>query len=197
MTINIITPLTRPGNLIDINNSIVDRPSGIKVKWHIIIDKIIADTIRVPIDLVFSEHIIWYESDESAIAGHAHRNRAFGYINEPDEWVMSLDDDNIIHPALWEWLSKWRLFEGGADGIIWDQIHKSGNQRLIANRDEVKVYNIDTAQYMIKRRLIGDTRLREDKYEADGIFIQELYERNKDSFIIVNEPLCYYNYLRS
>lgn len=197
MTINIITPLTRPENLDAMYNSIVERPSEINVKWHIVIDKSASGEISLPFDLIFNKIIAWYESDTSAIAGHAHRNRALGYITDPNEWVMSLDDDNIIHPYLWKWLQTWASCGEPANGVIWDQIQKSGQTRLIAHKDYIKVHNVDTAQYMIKRGLIGDIRFQENKYEADGIFIQEIYERNKDSFIIVNQPLCYYNYLRS
>ncbi len=34
-----------------------------------------------------------------------------------------------------------------------------------------------------------------DKYEADGYYIQECYNNNKNEHIFVNNDLCYYNKL--
>lgn len=197
MIINIITPLTRPENIIAMAKSIVPAvKSGIEIKWHIVVDPVVNEMDKyILMDSPFKTY--FYLGGNEAIAGHAHRNIVLDRIPEQNEWVMSLDDDNIIHPALFEWLNAWELHDCEADGIIWDQIYRSGYPRLNAHVNDVKVHNVDTAQYMLKRGLIGDTRFQEDKYEADGLFIQEIYERHRDSFIIVNQPLCYYNYLRS
>jgi hypothetical protein len=34
-----------------------------------------------------------------------------------------------------------------------------------------------------------------DKYDADGHFIVESYNKNKDKLIYINKSLCYYNYI--
>lgn len=171
--------------------------SGITIKWHVILDPIVKEIADFPQYLPIQTY--FYIGNHGAIAGHAHRNIVLDRLNDHNEWVMSLDDDNIIHPGLWEWLKPWARCRCNelADGVIWDQVSGCGSHRLIADPNKIHVHNVDTAQYMLKRSLIGDTRFQEDKYEADGLFIQDIYERNKDSFIIVNQPLCYYNYLRS
>lgn len=61
---------------------------------------------------------------------------------------------------------------------------------------EPKPWRIDLGMYLLKRSLIGDTRMR---YEAiaDGIFIQELFQAHPGKIISVFEPMAFYNYLRT
>ncbi len=32
-------------------------------------------------------------------------------------------------------------------------------------------------------------------YEADGYYIKEFYDNNKDKHVYIDEDLCYYNFL--
>jgi hypothetical protein len=76
-------------------------------------------------------------------------------------------------------------------------VFRNGVTRLKADPDKVTVGNIDTAQYMFRASIVEGLRFDETRYDADGVFIEELYQRHKDKFLFVNQPLCYYNYLRS
>jgi hypothetical protein len=35
-----------------------------------------------------------------------------------------------------------------------------------------------------------------DVYEADGYYIKECYENNKDEHVYIDQDLCYYNFLQ-
>lgn len=147
----------------------------------------------------------YFISKVSGIAGHVHRNSLLMLIDWRsryegpsvlDEWIMSLDDDNIMHPDLIPWLAANIGVLNNYSGIIFDQAFKNGVTRLKADPDKITVGNIDTAQYMFRGSIVKGLRFDESRYDADGVFIEELYARNKDKFLIVNQPLCYYNYLR-
>ena len=58
----------------------------------------------------------------------------------------------------------------------------------------IKVTHIDQAQYIIDSSLLKDLRF-EQTYFADGILIEHLYNTNKEDFYIIDEVLCYYNWL--
>jgi len=51
-------------------------------------------------------------------------------------------------------------------------------------------------QVAIKREVIGDIRFTLNIYEADGIFIQSVYENNPGVWSFIDKPLSYYNKLR-
>lgn len=190
--INIITPCYRIQNLSKIFNSITSSLmfNRVDVKWYIIFDgKKVAQT---PNWLNNHKFIITDMCNKDGISGNQLRNRALDMINNDNDnngWVYFLDDDNLLHP---EYLAKINYIidnNPNIEGILTSQ-QLPGSIRL-ANK--VDIGFIDTSQFTLKRKLIGNTRWREDVYEADGIFIKELYDRNKEKFITIDDILCYYN----
>jgi glycosyltransferase involved in cell wall biosynthesis len=59
------------------------------------------------------------------------------------------------------------------------------------------VGKIDSAQFLLRRDLIGETRFKKFDYKADGYFIEEIYKRNPDDFIFIDKVLCYYNFIET
>lgn len=183
--LNIITPTSRPNNLHRINKNLLELP--IPIKWWVVFDSKVKET---PLLWGGNQLIVQtIHSNQSALAGHAHRNTVLNILDKG--WVMSLDDDNII-PL--EFSNIWPELEG-CKGIIFDQMNKDGSIRLHAGPDKVKLNHIDTAQFMFRREIVGDLRFDENRYDADGVFIETLYNRNKKDFKFINKPYSYYNYL--
>jgi hypothetical protein len=54
---------------------------------------------------------------------------------------------------------------------------------------------IDTSQYVFDRSLVNDLRFNTNAYYADGIFINTLYENNKNKLTHFNHIGAYYNWL--
>ena len=197
MRLNIITPLSRPNNLEAMYESM--RNPFCQITWWIMVDPIIRGYIIPPGERSnkvnnVEVNVIWQK--KIALAGHAHRNKALELITDPEEWVMSLDDDNIIHPDFFTWMQDHEGELPGYSGVLWDQVNKDGTARLFASPWDVRVNCVDTAQFMFRRGIVEDLRFKEDAYAADGIFIEELYKRHSDKFKIAPKALCYYNYLR-
>jgi hypothetical protein len=60
----------------------------------------------------------------------------------------------------------------------------------------MRVQKIDMGQVAIRREVIGDTRFELGIYEADGIFIETVYNRDPARWEFLHKPLTYYNALR-
>mgnify|MGYP001598714625 CR=1 FL=1 len=190
MNLNIITPVSRPGNLRAIKNSIGWH--NLPVRWIVVGEQGLSWIITPG---CYPDTITLLGA-KTAPAGHAHRNVTIDFIGNTSDWIMSLDDDNILHPDLIPWLEANKELLENYEVVIFDQVNKYGALRLQARPDMVAPNCIDTAQYMWRGRAAEGIRFREDLYNADGYFIEEVYQRNKDKTLFVNQPLCYYNYLR-
>ena len=85
-----------------------------------------------------------------------------------------------------------------------DQLSKDGEIRigpsesnytpLKAREENMKVYFVDTAQVIFNFKKIKGMKFNESRYNADGLFIEDLFD-SKGNFTFINEGLCYYNYL--
>ena len=174
--ITIITPSYRLGNLPIIRNSInfdyVDQ-------WIIVYD---GSKIKENPRLFDHDKIKEYVHTSKGISGNPQRNYALDMITNKDTFIYYLDDDNVIHPNLYRLLN-----------IIDKNIYTFNSNKHKGNN--VTVYNIDTAMCILYYNLCSNIRWTLDKYEADGIYINETYEKNKDKHIYVNNFLSYYNNL--
>jgi len=184
--INIVTPLSRPENLPAIAKSLT---SSHPIRWWIVVDHNSppkSPEIKLPPNVEVEIHISPY----TAIAGHGHRNWVLQQLGKDcNEWFYSVDDDNILHPGFLDQLAMIQT-----PGITVEQIHKDGSPRLKANL--VILNHIDTAQFAFRVNIRKNMWFKPDRYDADGLFISELYAQNPGNFTIINKPLSYYNYLR-
>jgi hypothetical protein len=133
---------------------------------------------------------------EKAIAGHAHRNIALHAIQQKchkDTWIYNLDDDNCLHPNFIPYLTiNEKLFRRKA-GLIFEQQMKDGRIRLDTSR--IELCHVDTAMLVFRLKYLKKLFFIENDYCADGHFIEAFYKKNKRRILLINSPLCYYNYL--
>ena len=62
-------------------------------------------------------------------------------------------------------------------------------------KNNIELYNIDTAMFLIDYNLCKNIKWKKDKYNADGYYIIECFQNNKEHWIYIDELLSYYNYL--
>ena len=55
---------------------------------------------------------------------------------------------------------------------------------------------IDTAMVIIPYNLCKNITWKLDIYEADGYYIKECYDNNKDKHVYIDADLCYYHFLQ-
>lgn len=207
----IVTPLSRLLNLVQINESF--KKSSSYDDWDflhfVIVDNKLSENDKQHVSILMEREyhsLVRFSPYSNSFVGHSHRN---WFINEvflkkplehtfQTDWVYFLDDDTLLHPDFLETILP--LLESNSDkaAIIFDQENKDGSMRLFANINQVKVCHIDMGQYIVNlSKLPSDLRFKENDYCADGIFIEELFNRvGPEQFIVVNKTLSTYNKLR-
>ena len=172
--IHILTPCSRPWNLVMIAPSIPP-----KCSWKVAFDKSTGVQSRGK----------WYTSQFTGSWGHPVRNEMLSRLKaKPDDYVLFLDDDNLIHPNWYH-----HIKGVSADMVTWGQENKDGTVRLRAT-DQPKVGNIDMGSFMVKYKIAKQLKFT-NLYEADGIFAMEAAQKASD-IQTINESISYYNFLK-
>ena len=180
MFLNIITPCSRPENLLKISESI-NFPKE-NYRWIIV-----CDSESLPNDEFIPDNCeIYFHKDLNSISGNGQRNYALKMIQKG--YVYFNDDDTTIHPELWE-----NIKNLNNDFISFSQLNNNGTLRLIGN--QIRVGYIDSHNFIVSYNLVGNSIFNLEKYDADGYFAIECREKSK-SPIFINKPLSIYNILR-
>lgn len=205
--LNIITACIRPQNLEKIHKSILEAKanygSELPLRWYIILDARAAtqylflakmlETKALSFQPEFETHII--ENDSYKTKWETPINIGLSQIKEG--LVCAVDDDNIMHPFFIKCIYPHYL--NGKKGFIFHQllhIDKSYNQRVrFAKPIKIGPGKIDTAQFCFDRSIIGDISWSPKVKEPDGVFISLIYAKHHEAILIIEEILCYYNYL--
>lgn len=207
MNVTIITPMSRPNNFFEIYDSLVEYVKPfINYKWFVAADfdsiKEFENSMSVDTRNRFMTYILaniglsntvihFLKTNENGLSGNPQRNIALDREVDAD-FIYFLDDDNIVHPNLFRTVAP--LLKEKA--IVVNQVFKTGARRLWADRSQMFVGGIDTAQLVLPRKMIGDTRWEPWNYCADGVFFSSIYRDNPHDFEFINLDLAYYNYLR-
>ena len=131
------------------------------------------------------------------MAGHSHRNKVLNILestNKDDVFFYSLDDDNILIADII--IETYKAYKEGFLGLIGSQMNPDGSTRLLADPESIELNKTDTAQFAFNVKLLNGLRFDPARYDADGVFIEQLYNENKDKFKVIQQPVCYYNKLR-
>jgi len=197
--INIITRCSRLENLNIVKNSIYNNSYKFKINWYVIFDTSSLSDINSDIltDLYNSQAIIKFIKSVPGDHGHLMINSCLEEIKEG--FVYVLDDDNIIHEDFYNTIFDNITNNPEKKGFIFSQKVSAkdftGLDIREAKPENTKVQHIDMAQFLLRRDLIGQSRLDPMKYIADGIFIEKIFNENKEEFIFIDKILCYYNYI--
>lgn len=178
--INIITPCTRPKNLLKISESI-NIPRD-RYRWIVVFD-----SEKLPDENLIPEnceaHLF---KDPKSVFGNAQRNYALDLIK--DGYIYFNDDDTAIHKDFWE-----NIKNLNNDFILFVQEHKTGRIRF--NGRDMRVGQIDSHNFLLHNSLVGISRWELDKYDADGRFALECFAKAKNH-ILLDKVLSTYNLLR-
>ena len=208
--IHIITPSARPDNLARVFESILgsfqvdDRRIGhgrsvapnYTWRWWVVLDmepqpfpedfrKILAGKWGERISVFF-----WHQPTPGAW-GHPQRSAALEYIR--DGWVWVLDDDNLCHPEFGRRLARLITEHPDTGAFVFTQERADG-RTLHPSAEALRPEGVDTAQYVIRRDVIGPERVLSVPAD-DGGFVQRVYQREPGRFVFVDEVLTYHNRL--
>ena len=196
---HVITRCTRPQNLLQILNSLKQKPSKIyHVQWYVLFDT----NSLIDIDSKLLEELynvntsIHYVKSDGTDYLYPQISKLVSSIDTG--WIIILDDDNLCYPNYFYTLSTEILNNRDKLAFVYEQevngkdftgldIRKVGEQHM-------KLQHIDSAQYALHVSLHKKLEY-ESGYDADGRFIEKLYKDNSEHFHFINKVLCYYNAL--
>lgn len=184
--LTIITPCSRPYNLPMLAASIEPGRKLFAITWRVVFD---------------GARLKWHEVPGAVaeIATHAesqfgNHQRNYGLMATQEGWVYFLDDDTVMHPDFFTGLNAAIRQHPGARGFAFPQIKRKRIRGAAA--ETMKVRMVDMGQVCMQRGLIGATRFELGLYEADGVFIENVYESDPQGWVFLNTPVCTYNSLR-
>jgi len=177
--INIVTPCSRPENLMAMSESI-NIPLG-RYRWIVVIDATDMPSVMLP-----KNAEVYLAKVDGSTSGNGQRNKALDMIDAG--YVLFLDDDTILHKDLWD-----AVRYATEDVVCWQQSWKDGSHRLDAG--DFRVGHIDSGSFMANRSVIGDIRWDLDRYDADGYFAEKVFAE-KRTIRKINQYLSHYNDLR-
>jgi len=180
MLLNIITPVTRYGNLFLIEKSIKSIPESNR-RWICVFD----DTY-IPKTLP-NDCEAYSCTNSISKMGNMQRNYALDLVEKGH--IYFNDDDTEIHPFLWRRIEKLETH----DFIHFSQVCKNGSLRL--KGDRVMNGSIDSHNFVVSKECVANTRWDLKRYDADGVFAEECY-KNAKSPIFIPKVLSVYNSLR-
>jgi hypothetical protein len=195
--INLVTAVSRPGNLPRIHRSIIGSlaRTKMKAKWILVADEALSPSIEDDFRRENLEVQAMVYAGGPCAYGIAQKNLGMSKI--ANGFFHCLDDDNLVHPLFFtglEWAvnthpSK-RAFVVGQQR--WDSLN-----HLVASPDRMEYGQIDNTMFVVHSSLIGQDRydLKHSGRE-DFEFFRKLWDFHKDEFIFIGETLSYYNYLR-
>jgi len=197
--INIINRCTRANYLDKVEESIFTTNKFI-IKWWVIFDtRIIREVNTNFLSNLYSKGgEAFYIKGDDGDFGHTLISSIIDKIN--DGFIYILDDDNILHEDFYDKIDLNIKENPNKLGFIFSQ--KVNNRDFtgldirIANPENTKVQHIDMAQFLLERSLIGDDRFIQNDYKADGHFIENIFNKNKEKIQFIPDVLCYYNALR-
>lgn len=194
---NIITRCSRTKNLLKVKDSIFNQSGN--VIWYVYFDTTILKDIDAELlsELQDDRIKLFFKKSIPGDYGHQFINDAINNIS--NGWVYILDDDNILHEDFISNLTKYISENTDKKAFIFDQkVDGKDFTKLnirLAKPENMKVQHIDMAQFLLKKDLISDKRLKLGDYKADGYFIEDVYKSSPEDFFFINQILCYYNYL--
>jgi hypothetical protein len=179
MFLNIITPCSRPQNLDVISKSInIPRDS---YRWIVVFD-----LPEVP-ENIPDNCEAYAIKDIKSTSGNAQRNFALDLVTNGH--IYFNDDDTIMQPNLWDEIKN----EDGVDFISFKQVNKDGSLRL--EGINISVGTIDSHNFVVSAKCAGDSRWVLNRYDADGVFARECFEKAKN-ILYISEVLSVYNSLK-
>jgi len=192
--LTIITPSYRIDNLRRIKESInFDYVS----EWIIVYDQ--TKITENPYLFANDDKIKEYLHTSHGISGNPQRNFALSMVSDKNSYIYFLDDDNIIHPDfvdLMNLLDDNKIYTFNQTIKVWNGNSPFGYDNVLRLKgNNINVQHIDTAMFLIHYSLCKNTPWILEKYDADGFFIKECYEKHKEKHIFIDNVFCYYNFL--
>lgn len=176
--IHILTPCSRPNNLEEISKTIPK-----ECLWHVIYD----DNIK-NFPTISNANFIKCEST-GKVGADGRNYFVNNYPIQDNDWLYSLDDDNIIHPDFFDSVKE--FLDQDYSIIHWGQLNKNFSIRLLP---KIGLNEIDAACFITKWKFNKHIKYVTDRYDYDGIYALDCSQTGP--ILKIEKFISFYNYLR-
>jgi len=195
MILHIITRCSKPTNLLRIKQSITEviNNDSANIVWHVVFS---TDVLKdIDAEILEQLNVKWIKMLFRPDAGnYTCLNSIIKDIDE-EGFVYLLNDNNLLQEDLYNRLKK---VPAEKDIFVFSQCVGSLESNSFFNRiampENIAPTKIDAQQYAVKLQYFKDNNFV-DNYLADGMFIQNLYQRYPDLTEITQDILAYGNSL--
>jgi len=198
MKFHVITRCTRVENLLTIADSVYKE--GVDVTWHVVFDTNVVKEIEASLlgELYKLGAVLYFKQGSPGTYMYPEMNELIKTLPSED-YVTLIDDDNIVHPDYYEVIIDTIKTNPHNDAFCYNQfVDKkdfTGLEYRIASPENVEVKGIDLAQYTVCAGTFFNYQFG-GGYCGDGEFIQALHNSRPQTFVFIDQTLCYYNYLK-
>lgn len=195
-TITILTACSRPQYLEEIYSSIVNQRYN-SWKWIISFDFDKMPDVAKEIKKDERVKMVLYKNKPTDVTCYAALNNIFDNYLNYETWIHVIDDDNILYPNYFNIINDVISINPLSKFILYGQQYRNGTHRMQPKTKDIREGMIDMAQVCFHSFLIEDTKYVQ-KYTADGIFYQTLFNKikhNHKEWVWYNRYICYYNYI--
>lgn len=195
MKLSIITPCTRIYNLPVIYKSILNyRDQFDSFEWIIVYDsEFIDQKIKIYEKNKVEIKLYNYKSKEGDPYAAFVRNEGLKHVT--GDLIYYLDDDNVIHPKLFEYINKY--YEKDKI-LVFNQMDENLKTRLpTLNLEKLTPGYIDTAQFIIPSKYKDMEWLDEGPYNDETPYLQSILDKYGISvFKPINQVVSYRNFIK-
>jgi len=193
MRLSIITPCSRPYNLPTIYKSILDLKTD-NVEWIVVFDgesvdkRILMYEQNIPIKL--------YNKVREIGDPMGGMLRNIGIEHADGDYLYYLDDDNIIHPKLYDRICRYMDYNY-SKLIIFNQYSSKFTRRInTLNINCIRNGYLDTAQFVVPKKCKTRWIKNVKRFEEIPYILNIIDEIGVDNVIWVDRLYTYRNYLR-
>lgn len=185
--LDIVTPVTRPGNLGLIGMGMKAASHYFDLFWYKIHDCKVGGCKDIPISCIHG--VPGPEGD----AGWTQRNWHLDH-GRPGAWVYWHDDDSEVHPDLFRDLHETIVARPDIQAVVYAMRYPHRNNHvLVGNPDNVQIGSISGSMVLFRRDFVGDYRPYTERM-ADGMFWQKVMRnRPKDVVLWTDKPYILFN----
>jgi len=170
----IIPTYYRPDKLMCIINSIFAQRSD---KWsvHVIADCPPEGSLDKIMNYFEGDDRIRFTIFKDRYNDWGHTLRNYGLDHAKEEWVVMTGDDNYYTPVFVDHMLD--AVDENTHFVHCDMVHNWLNWDYIHLKSETKLHKIDIGNFMSKTALAKQVKLHVDKWDADGVFVEEYLEK--------------------
>lgn len=194
MKLSIITPCSRPYNLPVIYKSICNTKEHFdSIEWIIVYDSEKKDErIKVYEDQVEIKLFNYIRQEGDPMAALI---RNVGLKQVTGDLIIYLDDDNIVHPLLFQYIKKY--YEYGKI-LVFNCLNEDLSTRMQSiNINELRLGYLDTAQFIIPSIYKDIEWSKEEYYSDETPYLKAIINKyGKDVFKCINQVVTYRNYIK-